>query len=213
MGRPAGGDGASMQLPDIPGTRIAFPRGMQVFERGWLSSNCVLFADDTGATLIDTGFHTHAEQTFAMVRHAIDRHETASLRRIINTHLHSDHCGGNRMIAKRMVCDVVVPEGNADAVRRWDHDALSFEATGQHCDRFECHDTLSAGDILTLGGMEWEAIGAPGHDVDALMFHCEEHGLLISGDALWQDGCGAIFPPTSPRRPTTTSRPPSRPSP
>ena len=180
-------------------TTIRFPAGMQVFERGWLSSNCVLFADDNGATLIDSGFVSHAEQTVALVLHAIDRHRAPKLRRVINTHLHSDHCGGNALLARRMRCEVVIPEGNACGVRSWDQRFLSFDLTGQHCDRFDFTDTVSAGDVLTLGGQEWEALAAPGHDVDSVMFHCEDEGILISGDAIWEDGCGAMFPTANPK--------------
>ena len=178
---------------------ITLPPGMQLFERGWLSSNCVLFEDDSGATLIDTGFQSHAEQTLALAMHALERHRTPRLRRILNTHLHSDHCGGNALIAKRTRCGIVIPEGNSYAVRHWDHRLLTFESTGQPCARFDFTDTLSAGDVLTLGGMEWEALAAPGHDVDSLMFHCEAEGILISGDALWEDGSGAIFPSANPK--------------
>ena len=178
---------------------ITLPPDMQVFERGWLSSNCVLFEDDSGATLVDTGFTSHAEQTLALVLHALERHRTPKLRRLLNTHLHSDHCGGNALIAKRTRSGVVVPEGNSYAVRHWDHRLLTFESTGQPCARFDFTDTLSAGDVLTMGGMEWEALAAPGHDVDSLMFHCEAEGILISGDALWEDGSGAIFPSANPK--------------
>ena len=178
---------------------IRFPAGMQVFERGWLSSNCVLFADDSGATLIDSGYVTHADQTLALVNRALEHHRTPRLRRVINTHLHSDHCGGNALLARRTRCEIVIPEGNAFGVRNWDQRFLSFEATGQHCDRFDFTDTVSAGDVLTLGGREWEALAAPGHDVDSLMFHCEDEGILISGDAIWEDGCGAMFPTANPK--------------
>lgn len=34
----------------------------------------------------------------------------------------------------------------------------------------------------------------PTHDMNALMFHCAEHGLLISGDALWENGFGLLLP-------------------
>ena len=178
---------------------ITLPPGMQVFERGWLSSNCVLFEDETGATLVDTGFQSHAEHTLALVMHALEARRIPKLRRILNTHLHSDHCGGNALIAKRTRCEIVIPEGNSYAVRHWDHRLLTFESTGQPCTRFDFTDTLSAGDVLTMGGMEWEALAAPGHDVDSLMFHCEAEGLLISGDALWEDGSGAIFPSANPK--------------
>jgi glyoxylase-like metal-dependent hydrolase (beta-lactamase superfamily II) len=181
---------------DAPG---ALPEGMRVFERGWLSSNCVLFADDDGATLIDSGYVAHAEQTHALVMRAVERHATPRLRRIVNTHLHSDHCGGNALIARLTDCETIVPEGNSYGVRHWDQRFLSFEMTGQRCDRFDFTDTVSAGDVLMLAGAEWEALAAPGHDVDSLMFFCKEAGVLVSGDALWEDGCGTMFPTANPK--------------
>lgn len=188
-----------MQPAETPDEQaITFPAGMQVFERGWLSANGVLFEDDAGATLVDTGYKIHADQTWALVQYAVDRMANPELRRIVNTHLHSDHCGGNAMLAKLHVCDVVIPEGIARAVRDWDLKTLSFELTGQKCDRFKYTDTLADGDTLTMGGLEWVAVGSPGHDADSLMFHCPREGLLISGDALWEDGCGAIFPSADP---------------
>ena len=65
---------------------------MTVLERGWLSANSVLFTGPDGAALVDTGYCIHAEQTLDLVRSALGREPLA---RILNTHLHSDHCGGN----------------------------------------------------------------------------------------------------------------------
>ena len=48
------------------------PPSIRVFERGWLSSNNVLLFDDDGsATLVDTGYVSHREQTRELVRHAL----------------------------------------------------------------------------------------------------------------------------------------------
>jgi glyoxylase-like metal-dependent hydrolase (beta-lactamase superfamily II) len=184
--------------PDGLVTAADLPSGLVVFERGWLSSNNVLFEDDEGATLVDSGYLTHAEQTLALAERALATHAAPTLARVVNTHLHSDHCGGNALLALRTGCAIVVPAGNADAVRAWDAGALSFEATGQTCDRFDWTDTVAAGDLLTLGGSTWQALSAPGHDSDALMFHDPAHGVLITGDALWRDGCGAMFPTADP---------------
>ena len=70
----------------------ALPAGVQVFERGWLSSNNILLTDAERATLVDSGYVAHATQTVALVSHALG---ARALDELVNTHLHSDHCGGN----------------------------------------------------------------------------------------------------------------------
>lgn len=168
--------------------------GLQVFERGWLSSNNLLVhasEDEPGATLIDTGHVNHAAQTLALVRHALGE---APLARIVNTHLHSDHCGGNATLAREFGARITIPPGLAEAVRDWQANALSYEATGQLCERFEVHSTLHPGEVLEAGGRRFEVLAAPGHDPDSLMLFDAAHGLLVSADALWEQGFGVVFP-------------------
>ena len=164
---------------------------MQVFERGWLSSNNVLFTGPDPATLVDSGYKSHVPQTLALVEHALGERRLA---RVLNTHLHSDHCGGNAALQARYGAAVGIPVAEEARVRLWDEDALSFKATGQQCDRFTADHTVSPGDELQLGGMRWQALGAPGHDPHSLIFYCLEEGILISADALWRNGFGVIFP-------------------
>ncbi|WP_321934389.1 MULTISPECIES: MBL fold metallo-hydrolase [unclassified Paraburkholderia] len=169
----------------------ALPESIRVFERGWLSSNNVLLIDEARAALVDTGYATHAEQTLALVRHALG---PRALDLIVNTHLHSDHCGGNARLQAHWPCATLIPAASAAIVRDWDETRLSFLATGQTCERFAFTGTLAAGERLTLGGFEWEVIGAPGHDPDSVMLYAAEPRLLISADALWEHGFGVIFP-------------------
>lgn len=172
-------------------TSLALPTGLRVFERGWLSSNNVLFLGDA-PTLVDSGYVSHSEQTLALVAHALP--DGQPLARLVNTHLHSDHCGGNAALQTRYGCRTWVPAAEADPVRHWDERRLSFEATGQQCARFTFDDTLSPGDAMTLGEHEWLVLSAPGHDPHALMLYDATDGILISGDALWERGFGVIFP-------------------
>ena len=173
----------------------SLPATMRVFERGWLSSNNILFfGSGSGcgpATLVDSGYLTHAPQTLALIERALDGRP---LERLINTHLHSDHCGGNAALQARYGCRTLIPAAEAAKVRAWDEDALSFKATGQQCERFGFDATLAPGDALVLGGMDWQVLGAPGHDPHSLVFYCPAEGILISADALWQNGFGVIFP-------------------
>ncbi len=170
---------------------FALPPGMQVFERGWLSSNNILFTGPGPSTLVDSGYLTHAEQTLALVEHAL---AGRPLERLLNTHLHSDHCGGNAALQARYGCHTAIPALEADKVRDWDESALSYRATGQQCARFGFDATLAPGEMLALGGQAWQVLAAPGHDPHALLFYCASEGILISADALWQNGFGVIFP-------------------
>jgi len=167
-----------------------------VFERGWLSSNNVLIhGQEQGATLVDTSHCLHAAQTVALVDHSL-RHAggVEPLALVLNTHLHSDHCGGNAALQREFGAPLRIPQESWVAVRDWDVDALGYRPTGQRCERFEAQGTLHAGEQLSLGGRVWEALAAPGHDPNSLMLFDTTHGVLISADALWEDGFGIVFP-------------------
>jgi len=171
---------------------VALPPTIRVFERGWLSSNNVLlFDDDGGATLVDTGYVTHREQTRELVRHAL---QGRSLARIVNTHLHSDHCGGNAELQRAFGATIRIPPGHADAVARWDEDELTFVATGQQCERFTYDGLIEPGSEIRMGGLAWQVHAASGHDPHSVVLWAPEPGVLISADALWQNGFGVIFP-------------------
>jgi glyoxylase-like metal-dependent hydrolase (beta-lactamase superfamily II) len=170
---------------------IALPESIRVFERGWLSSNNVLLTDEHCAALVDTGYATHAPQTLALVKQALG---ARPLDLIVNTHLHSDHCGGNALLQATWPCRTLIPESEAGNVRDWDEARLTFRATGQHCERFGFDGTLAPGAQLRLGALDWQVLGAPGHDPHSLMLYCVDQRILISADALWENGFGVIFP-------------------
>lgn len=169
---------------------VSLPPGMQLVERGWLSANNILGFEGERAVLVDSGYVSHADQTLALLHHALDGRR---LERLINTHSHSDHIGCNAVVQRAFGCEISVPVGMARAVREWDEDALLLTAAAQRADRFAVDHTLSPGDRFEMGGLAWEALAAPGHDMDALVFHNPERRLLISGDALWRDGFGILF--------------------
>jgi glyoxylase-like metal-dependent hydrolase (beta-lactamase superfamily II) len=173
--------------------------GITVLERGWLSSNNVLLhGEGAGAALIDTGYVLHAAQTVALVQGALrDEH----LACVVNTHLHSDHCGGNAALQRAFDPPVFIPPGQWDAVRAWDDTGLGYRAVGQACERFHPQGTVTPGETLHFGRRSWQVLAAPGHDPDAVMLYDERHGVLISGDALWETGFGVVFPEIEGRLP------------
>ena len=166
--------------------------GLQVFERGWLSANNILFTDSESATLVDSGYVTHQAQTLLLVQNALNGRK---LDRLVNTHLHSDHCGGNNQLQTHYTqLETLIPPGEAKAVAIWDAEALSYEATGQLCPRFKFEGVLQAGQTLRLASLNWEVHAAPGHDPHSVILFEPTHKILISADALWANGFGVVFP-------------------
>ncbi|NWG30578.1 MAG: MBL fold metallo-hydrolase [Rhodocyclaceae bacterium] len=169
---------------------MKLPSTLHVIERGWLSSNNILLFDGNEATLIDSGYGGHAAQTVELVKSALaERH----LARIINTHGHSDHIGGNAALQRACGCAILIPAGIEQHIQDWNEDALLLAPAGQRADRFRHDGVVHAGETLRMGGLDWHVYAAPGHDRDALIFHCPDAKLLISGDALWENGFGVVF--------------------
>ena len=168
-------------------------RGITILERGWLSSNNVLLhgSGDEGAWLVDTGHVLHAAQTVALVRRAL---AGEPLRGIVNTHLHSDHCGGNAAVQRAFGCRITIPPGHWAAALAWDEQVLSYAPTGQRCERFVPDARLEPGQHLDAGGRRWQVLAAPGHDPHSVVLFDDRDGVLVSADALWQNGFGVVFP-------------------
>lgn len=173
-------------------SNLTLPPGLIFFQRGWLSSNNVLLRDSEQAVLIDTGYWTHSAQTLDLVQRCLG---TQPLTRIINTHLHSDHCGGNAALQEAYpAAETFVPPGHANFVFDWDPAALTYTPTGQHCPEFLAQDVIHSGERFSVSDQEWLALAAPGHDPHSIILFCEETGVLISADALWENGFGVVFP-------------------
>ena len=96
---------------------VALPASLLVLERGWLSANNILFFDGDEATLVDSGYVTHAAQTVDLVGHAL---RGRRLKTLINTHSHSDHIGGNAALQAAFGCEVMVPAGLHATIADWD---------------------------------------------------------------------------------------------
>jgi glyoxylase-like metal-dependent hydrolase (beta-lactamase superfamily II) len=169
---------------------VKLPESIQVLERGWLSSNNIVLHERSEATVVDSGYLIHAPQTLALLEHALAGKKLA---RLVNTHCHSDHMGGNAAIQKKFGCRTSIPDGEAPLIDRWDERDLILSAADQRAERFAYDDTFARGDTLRMGKHEWQVLAAPGHDTHAVMFWSPEVRVLISGDALWENGFGAVF--------------------
>jgi hydroxyacylglutathione hydrolase len=92
---------------------------------------------------------------------------------VLITHHHFDHVGGLKELQSAYSPRVYGPSNPA--------------ITG-------ISDTLSAGDAITVLGMEFQVQEVPGHTLDHIAyFHDGEEPLLFCGDTLFAGGCGRLF--------------------
>jgi glyoxylase-like metal-dependent hydrolase (beta-lactamase superfamily II) len=186
--------GSMNAVPALNLASVLEPLHLQVLQRDWLSSNQVVFWDPQGggASVVDTGYSSHAPQTVALLEAALQGHQ---LVRILNTHLHSDHCGGNRALQARWPeLRTWVPQAAFEKARTWDPARLTYRLTGQTCHPFQVDDALLPGALVELGGHGWQVHGVGGHDPDAVLLFQAEHRVMISGDALWRNKVALTFP-------------------
>lgn len=168
------------------------PADITVFERGWLSSNNILIRGEQGCALIDSGYSTHAAQTLSLAGTAL---QGRPLDLLLNTHLHSDHCGGNAALQQAYPgVQTLIPPGLAPHVRAWDPVALTYTPTGQNCPPFRFEALLQPGSEIELGDQTWQVHAAPGHDPHSVILFEPISRVLISADALWERGFGVVFP-------------------
>ena len=140
---------------------MKLPDSLHVLERGWLSSNNIVFIGEDRTAIVDTGYCTHEEQTLVLVRHLL---KGRPLDAIYNTHLHSDHCGGNTLLQKSFpMARTFVPAAEFNRVQNWERTQLTFEATGQRCERFRADAVVNAGEKSRLGNLVWSGLCAPSH--------------------------------------------------
>lgn len=175
-------------------TRVALPPQVHVFVRDWLSANHVVLKSADGCVVIDSGYGKHVPLTLALIasRMGLDGRPLA---RLVNTHCHSDHMGGNAAVRRAYGCPIAVPAGEVPLIEAWDERTLLLGYADQRAERFAVDEVLQPDTTHVWGDLEWRALAAPGHDMGALVFFNEAHGILISGDALWGNGYGLVMPP------------------
>ena len=173
-------------------SQFDLPTGLHVFERGWLSANNILFTEGGETLLVDSGYCTHSAQTLLLIELVLgDR----PLDVLVNTHLHSDHCGGNAALqARYLAICTLIPPGQASHVSNWSPIALTYLPTGQLCPQFGFNKTLEPGTSMRFGLDFWEIHAAPGHDSHSVVFFEPQSRVLISADAMWEKGFGVVFP-------------------
>ena len=183
------------------------PETIRFIERDWLAANHVMFRDSDAATLVDTGYGKFNDVTLEKVGEVLSEWGDLPLERIINTHIHSDHIGGNAALQRAHPgCSITIPLDEQPALVNWDAPDQMLSYADQEAERFAWDAVIAAGETVSLGGEAWEAIATPGHDMGSLVLYSPKLRVLISADALWENGFGFVVPQAIDPRPLAAQR-------
>lgn len=128
--------------------------------------------------LIDSGFVGHAEETAAWARAW-----AGDVALVVNTHWHSDHVGGNRLL-QSIGAGVAASVSDAEAVERRDLGCCLAEYLDQPVAPYTVDQPLEDEQVIRLGHADWQVIHTPGHTPGHLSLWQPEERLLIVGDAM-----------------------------
>jgi len=155
---------------------------------GPLETNCYIVAPDrkSAALIVDPGAEPER------ILHAIKLHGLKPIY-IVNTHGHSDHIQGNRVIKERTGARILVHEEDA---------GLLIEHRGREASP-PANLLLRDGSIIEYNSCQFRAIHTPGHTKGSICLLTE--GFLFTGDTLFAGGVGRTDPPLGSHRALITS--------
>ncbi len=139
--------------------------------------NCFVVKNDGEAIVVDPG-----EAAGEILRSI----EGLTVRLIINTHCHCDHCGGNADMVKATGAPLAIHEAELPLLQ-------SVEAQGQ---MFGCYfppspvpdQFLDEGSEIQVSGTSLRVVHAPGHSPGHIMLAGD--GFLIAGDVIFAGSIG-----------------------
>lgn len=159
------------------------------FQRQYPSANCVLL-HGPHPVLVDTGLGADVAGLLAWLRGLGVAPERL---RIVNTHSHCDHAGGNWALQSRGA--TIAAEANeAAAVNNRDPDACRAQWLRQPIEPYVVNHLLGDGDTVETGAAAWRVLATPGHTAGHLSLFEPESGILVLGDALHQADLGWLNP-------------------
>ena len=172
--------------------------------------NVWVLRDHDGWTIVDTGLNR--EDVQECWRSIFANHlEGRPVRRVIATHLHSDHTGNAGWICQEwgaelwmsrsdfFMCKVMAADGPSDvpedAIKFYRRAGFDEARLNRYRERFgqfganiwelpAGYRRIQEGQYLDIGGREWRAVIGHGHAPEHVCLYCPELKLIIGGDQI-----------------------------
>ncbi len=151
---------------------------------GPMQTNCyILVCEDTKQTaVIDPSWDGNAIANFL-------KEEGFELASILLTHAHFDHVGGlGELKDANPDVDIYAHPDSAPLLERAESQARMFGMGFPPAPPAD--KPLAEGDKLKVGNLELDVLYTPGHAPGHVSFYLAEHGVIFSGDVLFQGSIG-----------------------
>lgn len=135
--------------------------------------------------IIDPGFSTPSEENTLL--RVLDEHKL-QLTRCICTHLHFDHIWGAQFIYNNFGIPIEVPQPDIVQLPDFRRQMMAFGLPD--IGDSTSYATLPLPEFIRFGAIEMKVMHTPGHSPGHVCFYDECHGVLFSGDVLFQGGYG-----------------------
>jgi glyoxylase-like metal-dependent hydrolase (beta-lactamase superfamily II) len=148
---------------------------------GHMAVCCYLLGDENTkeAALVDPS------SDFEKINAVIEKYKF-KITKIINTHGHLDHIGGNRYYIKKTGARLFIHEADFYFLKKKVNRLIEFIKGGRSIK----HEVgfLKDGDLFTIGNTEIRVIHTPGHSPGSICLYFD--GNLLTGDTLFTEGAG-----------------------
>ena len=164
---------------------------MLVFPLGPFATNMYIIYDEATceAVIVDPGAGAYEKIVESIEKYSL------KLKAVWLTHSHWDHIVDIAKVKKAFSLPVYINEADVANLEDPGCDKIPMSVPafkGASADFF-----LKDGDILSIAEFEFKVIHTPGHSPGSVCFHCEQEGILISGDTFFKGTIGTLALPTA----------------
>lgn len=161
---------------------------VKTFEVNPIQENMYIVHDETKeAVIIDCGsFYPQEHQ--AIFRYIQEKGLT--LKHLLCTHGHLDHCFGNIAIYQKYGLKPEVMAEDEYLITKLDEQASNMFGFKLEDEIPPVAPYLKAGDEISFGTHRLQVIATPGHTPGSAVFYCAEEGIAFTGDTLFYMSVG-----------------------
>lgn len=160
---------------------------IQRFVCNMLQENCYILYDETGeAVIIDCGAYYNSERQ-AIINY-IDEHQL-TLRHLLCTHAHFDHCFGNTAVWQRFGIKPTLPKLDED-LADLDRQMRQMIGSSYKEPQAPIGCFYDSNTCFNFGSHHLTVLATPGHTPGSCCFYCAEEQVLFTGDTLFCQSIG-----------------------